>query len=89
LQAPNGQAFRMAFHFRNQPDNTVLATIDTPDANAFGLPLNDVKQTGKNVGFGVRVAHADFQGILNEQSSELSGQFGHEGNGMPLTLKKK
>ena len=88
LQTP-GRPFLMVFHFRNQPDNTVQATIDTPDTNAFGLPLNDVKQTGQNVEFDVRVAHGHFHGTLNGQGTELAGQFSHEQNGMPLTLRKK
>lgn len=88
LQTPN-RAFRIVFHFRNQPDNTVAATIDTPDTNALGLPLNDVKQTGRRVEFGIRVAHASFQGTLNQEGTEITGQFGHEENQMPLTLRKK
>ncbi len=88
LQAPN-QAFRVLFHFRNQTDNTIEATIDTPDTNAMGLPLNDVKQTGQKVEFGIRVAHARFQGTLNQEGTEIVGQFGHGENQMPLTLRKK
>jgi hypothetical protein len=88
LQTPGG-AFRMVFHFRNQPDNTVAATMDSPDKNQFGMPLNNVKQTGKNVQVGVRIAHSEFQGTLNEQGSEIAGKFGHEENSMPLTLTKK
>ena len=88
LQMPN-RAFRIAFHFRNQPDNTVSATIDTPDTNAIGLPLNDVKQTGRKIEFGIKVAHASFQGTLNQEGTEIIGEFGHEENRMPLTLRKK
>ena len=88
LQMPNRE-FRIVIHFRNQPDNTVAATIDTPDTNALGLPLNDVKQTGKNVEFGIRVAHAGFQGTLNQEGTETTGQFSHEETQMPLTLRKK
>ena len=88
LQTPGG-AFRMVFHFRNQPDNTVTATMDSPDRNMFGLPLNDVKQTSKNVQFGVRIAQSQFQGTLNERGSEMAGKFGHEENSMPLTLTKR
>src|ERR1017187_3685543 len=40
LKMPNG-GFRMVFHFKNQPDKTVMTTFDT--ANATNLPLNDVK----------------------------------------------
>jgi hypothetical protein len=86
LQMPNG-GFRMVFHFKNQPDKTVLTTFDTP--NATNLPLNDVKQTGPKVEFGMRIAHGAFQGTLNKEGTELAGQFTHEENSVPLTLRKK
>jgi hypothetical protein len=86
LNSPNG-GFRMVFHFKNQPDKTVMTTFDTP--NATNLPLNDVKQTGHKVEFGMRIAHGAFQGTLNKESTELVGQFSHEENSMPLTLRKK
>ena len=86
LPSPNG-AFRMVFHFKNQPDKTLMATFDT--ANATNLPLNDVKQTGRKVEFGMRIAHGSFQGTLNLQGTELAGQFTHEASSTPLTLRKK
>ena len=86
LKMPNG-AFRMVFHFKNQPDKTVMTTFDTP--NATNLPLNDVKQAGQKVEFGMRIAHGAFQGTLNKEGTELAGQFTHEANGVPLTLLKK
>ena len=86
LKMPNG-GFRMVFHFKNQPDKTVLTTFDTP--NATNLPLNDVKQAGQKVEFGMRIAHGAFQGTLNKEGTELAGQFSHEENNMPLTLRRK
>jgi len=86
LPMPNG-AFRMVFHFKNQPDQTVMTTFDTPTAT--DLPLNDVKQTGQKVEFGMRIAHGAFQGTLNKEGTELAGQFTHEANRTPLTLRKK
>lgn len=80
---------RMIFHFKNQADGTVLATLDTPDSGSVGVPLNDVKQTGRNVSVGVRVAHATFEGTLNAEGTELTGQLIHGENGMPLTLRKR
>jgi hypothetical protein len=88
LQAP-GRAIRMIFHFKNQPDNTVAATIDTPDTGGLGLPLNDVKQTGKQIEFGIKIAHGEFKGILNQDATEITGQLSHEQSNMPLTLRKK
>jgi hypothetical protein len=89
LQAPNGVLFPLVFHFKNQPDKTVAATMDSPGRNAMAMPLNDVKQTGQKVEFGLKIAHAAFQGALNPEGTELAGQFTHEQGSMPLTLRKK
>lgn len=88
LQMP-GRAFRILFHFRNQADGTVAATIDTPDSGGQSLPLNNVKQTGRNVEVGIRIAHATFQGTLNTEGTELAGQFAPEENSLSLTLRKR
>lgn len=88
LQTP-GPGFRILFHFRNQPDGTVAATIDTPDRGSMGLPLNNVTETGRKVEVGIRIAHATFQGTLNGEGTELAGQFTHEENSLPLTLRKR
>ncbi|MDF7824403.1 hypothetical protein P4B35_10300 [Pontiellaceae bacterium B12227] len=79
----------MAFHFKNQPDGTVKATMGTDrDKN---LPLNDVKQTGQKVEFGMKIAHSRFEGTLNEEGTELTGQMIHGDNEhfSPMTLRKK
>jgi hypothetical protein len=88
LRTPN-RAFRVIFHFKNQPDKTVAATIDTPETNAIGLPLNDVKQSGQKVEVAIKVANSSFQGTLNKESTELTGEWVVDGNRMPLTLRKK
>jgi len=77
------------FHFKNQPDKTVKATIDTPATNGFGMPLDSVKQTGRSVEVGVKIAGASFKGTLSADGTELAGQFLHETQGIPLTLQKK
>ena len=87
IQSPGG-AVRLAFHFKNQPDNTVAATMDSD--NNMGMPLNDVKQTGQKVEFGIKIAgDATFEGTLNKEGTELAGQLNAGPTPMPLTLRKK
>ncbi|HXK06548.1 MAG TPA: hypothetical protein VMS37_29400 [Verrucomicrobiae bacterium] len=88
LTTPN-RVFPLVVHFRNQPDKTVAATMDSPDANAMHVPLNDVKQTGQSVDFGIKVAHSSFHGTLNKEGTEITGAWTHETDSMPLTLRKK
>ena len=87
--APNG-GIRLTFHFKNKPDNTVTATMDSGlSASMVGMPLNNVKQTGQKVEFGMKIAHASFEGTLNKEGTEIAGQFIHDTNPMPLTLRKR
>ncbi len=89
LQAPNNTSFPLVFHFRNRPDHTVAATIDSPARNAMGLPLDSVRQAGMKVEIGIKIAGATFHGALNQEGTELSGEFVHEGASVPLMLRKK
>jgi hypothetical protein len=57
--------------------------------NAVGLPLNNVKQTGQKVEFGMKIAGGTFQGSLNKEGTELVGQLTTGPNIAPLTLRKK
>jgi len=74
--------------FAHVPDKTVMATFGT-GSNAADLPLNNVKQTGQKVEFGMKIAHGNFQGTLNKDGTELAGALTHEANRAPLTLHKK
>jgi hypothetical protein len=92
LQDPNGALHPLVFHFKNQPDKTVAATMDNPERNFMAMPLDNVKQTGQKVEFGLKIAGASFQGSLNKEGTELALQMIHEGDGTPLmqvTLRKK
>ena len=89
LQDPNGALHPLVFHFKNQPDKTVAATMPNPERNFMAMPLNNVKQTGQKVEFGLKIAESTFQGSLNKESTELAGQLIHEAGSMPLTLRKK
>lgn len=89
IQSPNRGVFHFIFHFKNRPDKTVAATMDTPETNSIGLPLDNVIQTGQKVKFGIKVADSSFQGTLNKESTELIGEWVAEGNRWPLTLRKK
>jgi hypothetical protein len=81
---PNGGR-QLVFHFKNQPDGTVAASI----GDAPRMPLNDVKQTGPKVEFGIKIGHAKFEGTMNKEGTEIAGQMIHDANPMPLTLRKK
>jgi hypothetical protein len=90
---PPDSTVQLVFHFKNQPDNTVAATIDSRNAsrnfNAVGMPLNDVKQTGQKVAFGIKIGGGGFEGTMNTEGTEIAGQLTGGPTPTPLTLRKK
>ena len=88
LPMPNG-GFQLAVHFKNRADKTVAATIDILNRGTMGMPINDVRQTGQKVEFGLKIAQSSFQGNLNKEGTELTGQWTHDADSLPLTLRKK
>jgi hypothetical protein len=53
------------------------------------MPIDNVKQSGAKVEFGLKIAHASFQGTLDKEQRELKGRLGHEDQQMEVTLRKK
>ena len=87
LETPNG-SLKLVVHFKNQPDDTVKATIDSPDQNSMDLPLSDVSQKDSAVEFQLRLVGGSFKGTLNKEGTQLAGEWSQSGNNLALTLKK-
>ena len=88
LDTPMG-SLHLVVHFKNQPDKTLKATLDSPDQGATDLPLNDVAQKGTAVEFQLRMVGGAFKGALNKEATEMAGDWSQGGGSLPLTLKKK
>ncbi len=90
LAAGPPQGFQIQLHFKNRPDGTVEATFKNLTMGQDAVPINDVRQSDRKVEFGLKVAHASFQGTLNKDGTVLEGHLTHEGAPpAPLTLRKK
>lgn len=87
IDTPNG-ALRLVVHFRNQPDKTVKATMDSLDQNAMDLPLTDVVQKASAVEFQLRLVNGSYKGTLNKDATQLEGEWTQGGGSVALTLKK-
>ena len=88
VPVPNGQGLVIIIHFKNQPDQTVEATIDSPGQDAIGLPLKAVAQKGAVVEFAVGVG-GRYKGTLNKEGTEIAGEWTQRQAAAPLTLNLK
>ena len=91
LSLPNGQTRPVIIHFKNQPDRTVDATIESPTQGVQGFPLKEVAQKGAVVEFTVQAVGGSYKGTLNKEGTEIAGQWTQRFGvaQLPLNLKKK
>jgi uncharacterized protein YciI len=84
-----GSSLRLIVHFKNQPDKTVKATLDSPAQGATGLAVSDVVQNGSSVAFQLPMAKGAYKGELNKEGTQIAGQWSQGGGApTPLNLKK-
>jgi hypothetical protein len=89
IPVPNGQSRPVAIHFKNLPDQTVEATIDSPSQGVQGVPLKGVAQKGAVVEFAVLAAGGSYKGTLNKEGTEIAGEWTQRQAAAPLTLNLK
>jgi len=86
LSLPNGQTRRSSSMFKNQPDRTVEATIESPTQGVQGFPLKEVAQKGAVVEFAVQAVGGGYKGTLNKEGTEIAGEWTQRQGAAPLTL---
>jgi hypothetical protein len=89
ISLPNGQSRPVIVHFKNQPDQTVEATIESPTQGVQGFPLKEVVQKGVVVEFAVQAVGGSYRGTLNKEGTEIAGQWTQRSGAAPLTLNLK
>ena len=86
LSLPDGQSRPIVIHFKNQPDQTVEATIESPSQGVRGFPLKEVAQKGAVVEFAVQAVGGSYKGTLNKEGTEIAGEWTQRQAAAPLTL---
>lgn len=66
--------------------DTLNAELDSPDQNAFGIPISDLTEDSGAVRFLVPLAHAGFEGVLSPDGNTLTGSWNQAGATLPLIL---
>lgn len=81
-----GQSLRLQFRLLEQPDGKLVTKFDSLSQDVKGLPA-EVEITDKHVKFEVKVLQAVFEGTLNEDGTEVSGEW-DQGAPLPMTFRK-
>lgn len=81
------QSLRVVFHIVNTEDG-LIATLDSPDQNANGLPTNSVTRDGSSLKIVIKSIGGAFEGKIAGDLSSIDGTFTQFGNAHPLVLKR-
>jgi hypothetical protein len=84
LQFPQG-TLRLVLHVSG-PDDDLRATVDSPDQNASGIPVDSIARTGDTVAFRIDRLAVRFTGTLNGDT--IRGTFTQQGLDVPLSLAR-
>jgi pimeloyl-ACP methyl ester carboxylesterase len=84
----SGIKLRIVLKITQGPAETLTARMDVPDQGASDLPIDSVGIQGDLFHFEVKNLGVSYEGKLNNDSSEISGQFKQGPAVYPLTLKR-
>jgi hypothetical protein len=84
-----GGASRLRFilHIITYEDG-MTAEHDSPDQNAFGIPVTTITRGGAMLKFEIKPTRGSFEGNINPEKTTISGTWKQGGSSMPLVLKR-
>ena len=86
LNAP-GLELRVVFKIYQKSDETLTATIDSPDQGSFGIPVDEVTFEDGNLYIKSKRIQGVFEGKIKEDGSTIEGQW-KQGGQLPLIIKR-
>jgi uncharacterized protein len=78
---------RVVFHIVNTEDG-LIATLDSPDQGAKGLPTTSVTRNGSTLKIEAEGIKGSFEGTISADLSTIDGKWTQGGGTMPLVLKR-
>jgi hypothetical protein len=78
---------RVVFQLTNTQDG-LMATMDSPDQGAEGIPATSVKRDGASLTIEMRQLGGVFEGAINNDLTTIDGTWSQGGSTKPLVLKR-
>ena len=83
-----GQKLRLLLKVRQGDGGKLSATIDSLDQGADDIPVSSIEQSGDQVKLGLSIISASYQGKMNADGSEVTGEWQQGGGSFPLVFHK-
>ena len=84
----NGTQVRLVLHLKADGHGGLVATLDSPDQGASGIPVSSVSFVDSTLKFAVAVASVSYEGKADTRITAIAGTFSQGGMSTPLTLSR-
>ncbi len=78
---------RFVLHIITYEDG-MTAKVDSPDQNAFGIPVTTITRDGAELKFEIKSIAGSYEGKINPGLTTISGNWEQGGGSFPLVLKR-
>jgi pimeloyl-ACP methyl ester carboxylesterase len=85
----SGVELRLVFNIEKADAEAYSGTMDSPDQGASSIPLSGVKIDGNKIMFEVKSIGGYYEGILDESSNSIKGEWHQSSASFPLELLKE
>jgi uncharacterized protein len=80
-------SLRVVLHISQSPDGKLTASLDSPDQNVTGIEIDPITYKQPDLHFAIDRLAASFDGKMNPNNSEISGEWKQSGLSLPLVFK--
>lgn len=81
-------SLRIVIHVAQDKDGKLTATMDSPDQYASGIPIDSITYKEPDVHFEIAKIGGSYDGAMNQDHSEIAGNWKQSGVTLPLNFKR-
>jgi uncharacterized protein len=87
IDTGNG-SLRVIVHISQAADGTLSGSLDSPDQGSTGTAIDSVIYKEPDLHFAIQNFGSTFDGKMNHDHSEITGEWKQSGRSLPLVLKR-
>src|SRR5262249_5490838 len=79
---------RLVLRLSQSADGKLTGKLDSPDQQLTGLPIDTLNRQAQALRFEMELIGATYEGKLNADGSEITGQWNQQGHSWPLNFSR-
>jgi hypothetical protein len=76
-------------HISQATDGKLNGSLDSPDQGSTGTAIDSVIYTEPDLHFAIELFGSTFDGKMNHDDSEITGEWKQSGRSLPLVFKRR